>query len=307
MNELDVKEALMDMGYSNITEDSRNYRMKPIYRDSSSSTVLSVRKDTGFFIDFSKNISGSFAELVKLSLGFKNEYDAKEWVSQKNFRVKTKTEIKPKLKEQRILPPETLNHIIPNHKYWTDRGVSEETIGVFQGGIMESGRMKNRYTFPIFNYKKELIGISGRYINEIQEDSKVIKWKHIGDKSKWKYPMQYNNKLLIKLKKIILVESIGDMLALWDSGIKNTMVTFGLNISLDVLNYLLRIDANEVIISFNNDENNNSAGNIAAEKASKKLRKYFDYNAIRVNLPPKNDFGEMTKEEIREWGKTANG
>ena len=128
----------------------------------------------------------------------------------------------------------------------------------------------------------------------------------IGDKSKWKYPMQYNNKLLTKLKKIILVESIGDMLSLWNSGIKNTMVTFGLNISLDVLNYLLRIDVNEVIISFNNDENNNSAGNIAAEKASKKLRKYFDYSTIKVNLPPKNDFGEMTKEEIQEWGKTID-
>ena len=88
MSQLDVKEALMDMGYSNITEDSKNYRMKPIYRDSSSNTVLSVRKDTGFFIDFSKNISGSFAELVKLSLGFENEKDAKQWVNKKNIRTR---------------------------------------------------------------------------------------------------------------------------------------------------------------------------------------------------------------------------
>ena len=155
MSQLDVKEALMDMGYSNITEDSKNYRMKPIYRDSSSNTVLSVRKDTGFFIDFSKNISGSFAELVKLSLGFENEKDAKQWVNKKNIRTENAIEVKPKLKETRILPPETLNHIIPNHRYWIDRGISEETMTTFQGGIMEGGRMKNRYTFPIFNYKKD--------------------------------------------------------------------------------------------------------------------------------------------------------
>ena len=53
-----LKELLLEMGYSNISDSGREYRMKPIYRDSSSDTVLSVRKDTGFFIYFSKNISG---------------------------------------------------------------------------------------------------------------------------------------------------------------------------------------------------------------------------------------------------------
>ena len=42
----EVKEILINLGYSNISEDSKNFRMKPVYRDSSSNTVLSVRKDT---------------------------------------------------------------------------------------------------------------------------------------------------------------------------------------------------------------------------------------------------------------------
>ena len=67
---MDIKEILLNLGYSNITEDSRNYRMKPIYRDSSSNTVLSVRKDTGYFIDFSRNIRGTLQDLVRLSLKF---------------------------------------------------------------------------------------------------------------------------------------------------------------------------------------------------------------------------------------------
>ena len=33
----------------------------------------------------------------------------------------------------------------------------------------------------------------------------------------------------------------------------------------------------------------------------KKLRKYFDENQVEVKLPTKNDFGEMSKEEILEW------
>ena len=47
-----IKEMLLDLGYSNITEDGLNYRMKPIYRESGNNTVLSVRKDSGYFIDF---------------------------------------------------------------------------------------------------------------------------------------------------------------------------------------------------------------------------------------------------------------
>ena len=74
------KEVLTDMGYANIVDNGRELRMKPIYRDSSSSTVLSVRKDTGHFIDFSRNISGSFEYLTQLSLGLKTIEDAKTWL-----------------------------------------------------------------------------------------------------------------------------------------------------------------------------------------------------------------------------------
>ena len=75
-----LKELLLEMGYSNISDSGREYRMKPIYRDSSSDTVLSVRKDTGFFIDFSKNISGSFKDLVKLSLKLEKVEAAENWL-----------------------------------------------------------------------------------------------------------------------------------------------------------------------------------------------------------------------------------
>ena len=53
--------------------------MKPVYRDSSSNTVLSVRKDTGRWIDFSKQISGSLQDLVKLSLNCASEDEAMKW------------------------------------------------------------------------------------------------------------------------------------------------------------------------------------------------------------------------------------
>jgi hypothetical protein len=58
------------------------------------------------------------------------------------------------------------------------------------------------------------------------------------------------------------------------------------------------------VIAFNNDKDNNLVGNRAAEKAKNKFLKYFDENQIAIHLPDvKNDFGEMSKEEIIEWQK----
>lgn len=101
-----------------------------------------------------------------------------------------------------------------------------------------------------------------------------------------------NSDILLKNKKIIIVESIGDLLALWDANIKNVIVSFGLDISSQLLNFLLKIDPNEVILSFNNDEANNSAGNKAAYKAFNKLNKYFDPKQIKIILPDKKTLGK---------------
>ena len=298
----DVKDILISLGYSNITEDSKNYRMKPIYRDSSSSTVLSVRKSTGSFIDFSKQMSGSLRDLVKLSLEFESEDEALKWLNDYGDggtveRIKRQP---PEVKESKIFSKSSLEKMMPQHDYWVNRGVSEDTLSLFEGGVVHAGKMKNRYVFPVFDYKKNLIGVSGRDLID-DPTSKRPKWKHIGDKSQWRYPMQVNNKIIRAERKIIVVESIGDMLSLWDAGVKNVAVSFGLQIGLGLLNYFLRVDAQEIILSFNDDSKSNSAGNDAAKKNFNKLCRHFDPDQIRIALPPKGDFGEMSKEEILGW------
>ena len=65
-----------------------------------------------------------------------------------------------------------------------------------------------------------------------------------------------NNRTIRESKKVILVESIGDLLSLWEADVKNVIVTFGLDVSVPIINYLLKIDIDEICISFNNDEGN---------------------------------------------------
>ena len=73
---MDVKQTLLELGYSNIKDSGDFYRTKPIYRDSDNETSLSVNKITGRFVDFGRNIKGSFEELVRLSLRVDKMEDA---------------------------------------------------------------------------------------------------------------------------------------------------------------------------------------------------------------------------------------
>lgn len=299
---MDFKNILLDVGYSNIKDNGREFRMKPMYRDSSSDTVLSVRKDTGHFIDFSKQISGSFEHLIQLSMGLKTIDEAKTILKDKwEVDGEIKREHRPAVSGPKVFPSSYLEKMTPDNSYWESRGVSKQTLDLFKGGVVLNGTMSGRYAFPIFNSKKELIGVTGRLIEKIPEGKSTPKWLHRGRTSEWKYPLQVNQKILKEKKEIILVESIGDMLALWESDIKNTMVVFGLNISPSFISLLIKLDPNKIFVSFNDDSDNNSAGNKGVETAVRKLKKYFDPQQIEVAFPTKNDFGEMLREEILEW------
>ena len=295
---------LYELGYSNISEYPREYRTRPIYRDSDNNTVLRIDKTTGRFVDFAENISGSFEDLVKLTLKMKTVDEAQKWVSSKGqSQGDTKIEIvKPEIKSPKVFNKTCLSKLVSNHMYWQSRGISEDTVSQFKGGIIGEGKMKNRYVFPIFDAKDRLVGVSGRYTKPIKYDS-IPKWKHIGDKYAWKYPLFLNYKIIIKEKKVFLVESIGDMLSLWEAGVKNSIVTFGLDVSSTIMGVLLRFDLDKIYISFNNDSNKNSRGNFAAKKVEQKLLKHFDPNQIEVKLPTKNDFGDMDTKEIQSWVK----
>ena len=291
-----IGEILTEMGYS-LRDYGKEYRTTPLYRESDNPTVLSIKKETGRWVDFKHSLSGSFEELIKLTLNLKSLEEAQNWLKTKNH-YSSKATARPKLKTRRSFDKSTLENLIEDHSYWEGRGIAEDIVKLFSGGIMPEGRIKNRYVFPIFNSKQPLLGFTGRYL---YNNEKVPKWKHLGDKSQWIYPFQINFNIIKEQKKVILIESVGDMLSLWQSGVKNTMVIFGLDVSVAQLNALIKIDPDKMIISLNNDEHNNNAGNVAAEKLKRKLLKYFDKNQVAIHLPTANDFGEMSLEQVKEW------
>ena len=296
MDQVNVYQILTDLGYK-LKDYGKEYRTKPLYRDSDNDTVLKIYKDSGYWFDFKENISGDFNSLITMTLKLEDPNKAKEWLKDKNFSFNRPIEnSKPLLKSNKKFDIDILKNLELNHEYWNKRDISDEILNEFKGGIAKAGKMKNRYVFPIFN-STNIIGFSGR---DITNKSK-IKWKHIGEKNDFLYPLFLNSKIIEEQKEVVLIESIGDMLSLWQAGIKNTLVTFGTNLSLSILNYCLKIDPKKIYISLNNDSDKNNAGNIGAEKIHARLKRYFDEKQIKISLPNKKDFGEMNKEEILQW------
>ena len=297
MDQVNVYQILTDLGYK-LKDCGKEYIARPLYRDSDNDTVLKIYKDTGHWFDFKENISGDFSSLVGMTLKLEDPIKAKEWLKDKNFAFhQPKEASKPLLKSTKKFDLDLLSNLENNHSYWNKRGIDNEILSQFKGGVGKAGKMKNRYVFPIFDIKNNIIGFSGRDVTNLSK----IKWKHLGEKNDFVYPLFLNSEAIETQKEVILVESIGDMLSLYQAGIKNALVTFGTSLSLGILNYLLKIDIKKIYISLNNDSNKNNAGNIGAEKTHSRLKRYFDDKQLKIALPTKKDFGEMNKEEILQW------
>ena len=303
MTEDQIRDILLDIGYNLRDQDNMWYRASAVYRGGSNPSTLAINKETGAWKDFKTGDKGNFRELIRLTLNI-SPAEVKERFKELQSKASSKpSRPKPLPEEGEIFSPSVMDNFIQDNSYWVERGITEETLEPFQGGVCPAGVMKNRYTFPIFNSRQDLIGITGRYIYNIKEGSLTKKWKIKGAKKNWRYPLQVNAKILKKIKKVILVESIGDMLALWQAGYRHVMVTFGTEISLSMVNLMLTLDPDQIILSFNDDTGRGEAGNNAAKKEYKKLSKYFDENQLRVCLPSgENDFGGMSSDEILTWG-----
>ena len=201
---------------------------------------------------------------------------------------------------ERLYPEAILGGLVKDYGFYQAKGISDTLLGELRSGIALKGNMNGRYVFPIYNMAGRIHGFTGRTLYNSQ-----IKWKHIGVKSNWVYPAFFNKKDIKEANSVILVESVGDALALMSAGVRNVIVLFGVNLHSKVLSFLIALNLNKIYISTNNDIKH-QVGQIAANKIQTKLSRYFGEDKIAIKLPSKKDFGEMSEEEIKEWLKDAN-
>lgn len=297
----DVKQTLENLGYQ-LRITGKNFSTKPLYRDSDNKTALSIDKNTGVWFDFVTGKGGSFEALCRNTLKYQNGYSNEETRDGlESLLVLSGSNIN-KYKNQIIYRPTISENLIQDLKkdytYWNNRKISNKTLDLFKCGVTLNPKIYKRFTFPIYREDK-LIGVAARDLTNKRD----IKWKLIGNKAKWVFP-NISLPYIKKAKFVILVESIGDMLSLYDAGIKNVLVTFGLYIGKQIIIDLIQNNIERVMICFNNDDLKKSAANRAAIREKRRLNEFFKFNNIIINLPPKGDFNEMTHKEIVEWVKS---
>lgn len=308
-NKSKIISILNSNGYS-VTDNDSYISFPAKWRNGDDNMSVSYYIDSGKVIDWVVSEHFDTKELIRRVLNIKDDGEVASFIAKHEICLDFSD--KNKIKQKKKFDESLLIHLQKDHTYPISRGISEETCRLFDGGKVGDvkGKLKNRYTWPIKNYKNEIVGFSGRTL-----DNSKLKYMHFGSKSDWCWPAFLNAKIINKCKSVILVESAMDVLYMWDNGIKNVICLFGTDLSLSVLNFLLKCNVEKIIISTNNEPDNVikntniGIGNHAAEKIKGRLLRYFDSKSIIVKLPQgytnhdikAKDFCDMEKESLNKW------
>jgi len=309
-----IEEILTDLGYE-LNDRGSYWQCKALYRDGDNQTALQIWKNTGIWKDFVAGTSYlPFKKLLELSCEDKRQLrDIYTNFKSDEEPSLTRTSIE-KLEMQQFFDHEEVKTLLPHYIFYNKKGISDNVLKEYRSGLSMSGKMNGRYVFPIYDFSGRIIGLSGRHLLW-NESSNLSKWKHLGRKSNWVYPIHMNKKDNLftqdieNKKEIILIESIGDSLALTEQNYRNHMVVFGLKLSSKQLSYLVSLNLNKIIIATNNDWNkSDNTGLQAAIKMFLKIIKYFDISMVDIKLPGTQkqsfkDFGEMFESDIpiKNW------
>mgnify|MGYP003111909842 FL=1 len=306
-NSEDFQQILESMGYK-LIDCGDHWRTQALYRSGDNQTALKIYKNTGVWMDFVVDKgSKPFEALVKETLKGDQETLKKFLSKVKNSGDTLIYKKKETIEMEKIYPKDSLDKLFPNYSFYKKKLISEQTQKKFEVGLAGVGKMYRRMVFPIYNEHNQVIGFSGR---KVDEDNHYPKWKHLGKRNNWVYPANNCNtgvkKQIIVEKEVILVESIGDALALYEQNIKNVLVLFGLSVNNNIINFLSSQQIRNIFICTNNDHGSSkNRGLIAAIKNYLKLSCYFDLNILSVKFPPKpyNDFGDahLAEYDFQHW------
>ena len=282
-----IKDILLEAGCK-LTDCGKFWKTAATYRGGVNRTSLSIDKRTGWAFDFGTNAKFSPEALTQILAG--------KHVDFSSFVVEEAVE---KIKVSKTYNKDVLKRLLPDYDLFLDRGISKETLDLFEAGLATSGKLRNRICFPIYNRKGKIMGFSGRWFKENKYDE-IPKWKHVVKKQEACYPCHLNEQIIREKREIIITESIGDTIKLWEAGFKTGLCIFGTSISNKQLTYIIGLDPSRIIVATNNDEVD-SKGPAAARKIQGKLLKFFAKEKVMIRLPTLNDFGCMTATEIHKW------
>jgi DNA primase len=280
----------------NIEEDSRHYGLwfcntKQCHKHKGHDIVSLVN----LLLDKKLNKKHTFVETIKFLESFTKGVKAKAFKYEKDSYLDLLSKQKRPEKTKFTKADVRKRLKIPS-QFYINRGFKPETLDEFDIGLCldPSSSFYNRVVFPIYDDDdKYLVGCVGRTVTN--SESKWINKKGF-NKSNHLYNYGKSLPFIEKSGSIIIVEGQGDVLRLWESGIKNCVGIFGCHLSDSQEFMLQRTGALNLIVIMDNDE----AGKKCRQEIRERLSSFF--NIIDIELQ-KKDVGEMTVEEVNKFIK----
>ena len=240
------RESLDKLGYP-LQDCGSHWRTRAIYRNGKTNTSVIIYKDSGVWKDFGgDNQAKPFSALVQETLNTNDPKTLKEYlIDAPDQQYKPKL-IEEKIEMEKIYPESHLDKLLPMKTFYEKRGISSKTQDKFKCGYAGGGKMYRRIVFPIYDLDNQIHGFSGR---SVKDDDNIPKWKHMGRKTNWIYPHHLSHKNIEEKEEVILVESIGDCMALYEAGYDNVLMLAGLDISAKMISYLNTFDLKRIIIA----------------------------------------------------------
>lgn len=143
-------------------------------------------------------------------------------------------------------------------RYLTKKGYSTKEIVDAGIGLENNGsfidRFKGRAIFTLTNMKGEVVGFSGRKIDN-SDSSKYVNSNEnlLFNKSACLYNFFESKSDILKEKKVYVVEGFMDVIALYKAGVKNAIATMGVALSKEHIKTLEKMNAH-MIFSFDGDD-----------------------------------------------------
>lgn len=251
------------------------------HEDASASLQFNVAK--GLYFCFSCHWAGNVQTLMReLGETFREEVDVQDVLAALDAieaQAKTPTILK-------AMPESLLKRYQFPNDYWTGRGFTDETVGIFNLGY---DPMEDCAIIPVRNVRSQLIGVIRRRLTD-------------DGGPRYLYPKGFPRKTSLfgahlVAKSVsdhaVLVEGSVDAMKVWQAGYQG-LAQYGSSINPAQVRLLSRLGVNHVTLFYDNDKAGESATDIAMEA----LREFY-VDVVMYRSGDKSDPGAMTGKAIR--------
>lgn len=291
-------EVLKNIGY-NLTDRGSYWQTSALFRGGDNRTAIRIYKDTGVWCDFVEgNQSFPFEVLLKRTTG---KTDVSDILNSIHQIIRTEKRL---LKQETIFPESSLKKLLPDYDYFESRGINKSTQKAYKCGLATGGKLYQRMIFPIYRMDKQIHGFSGR---KVLQDNERPPWLHHGHSTDWFYPYYSVEGVIEKIKeekRVFLVESIGDSMAMFQNEVENNLVCFSNKIGPKMISRLANLGV-DIVFAFNDDSKKEGKAKDQGKRGALisilKLIDIVDLNRIWFVTPNKNDFGDMNSDDFKKW------